>query len=88
MRALTGNLFLGIILDLCRAYGLQPYFLLLSLSALFRASVHTIEVSGDLAQADLQAWLDGRHAAVHGLHDKREAAKNFFNKLKVSRPRL
>jgi hypothetical protein len=46
-------------------------------------SVHTIEVSGDLAQAALQAWLDGRHAAVQGLHDKREAAKNFFNKLKV-----
>jgi hypothetical protein len=51
-------------------------------------TVHTIEVSGDLAQAALQAWLDGRHAAVQGLHDKREAAKNFFNKLKVSRPRL
>lgn len=44
-------------------------------------SVHTIEVSGDLAQADLQAWLDGRHAQVQGLHEKRERAKAFFQSL-------
>lgn len=45
-------------------------------------SVHTIEVSGDLAEADLQAWLDGRHAHVRGLHEKRAKAKAFFEGLK------
>lgn len=46
-------------------------------------SVHTIEVSGELTEADLQAWLDGRHTHVQGLHGKRERAKSFFESLKV-----
>lgn len=45
-------------------------------------SVHTIEVGGDMADADLQTWLDGRHTHVQDLHDKRENAKAFFEKLK------
>ncbi|HLX83820.1 MAG TPA: hypothetical protein VKR59_07970 [Terriglobales bacterium] len=46
-------------------------------------SVHTIEVSGDNTEADLKAWLDGRHAHVQGLHDKRETATAFFESLKA-----
>ncbi len=44
-------------------------------------SVHTIEVSGEHTEADLQAWLDGRHVHVQGMHDKRETAKAFLKKL-------
>ena len=44
-------------------------------------SVHTIEVSGENTEADLQVWLEGRHAHVQSLHGKREAAKSFFKKL-------
>lgn len=47
------------------------------------ASVHTIEVSGEQDDANLQEWLNGRHAHVQGLHEKRERAKVFFEKLKV-----
>jgi hypothetical protein len=46
-------------------------------------SVRTIEVSGARADADLQAWLDGRHAHVQELHGKREAAKACFENLKA-----
>jgi hypothetical protein len=40
-------------------------------------------VSGDLEDADLQAWLDGRHAQVQGVHEKSAKAKAFFQKLAV-----
>jgi hypothetical protein len=46
-------------------------------------SVHTFEVSGEHTEADLQAWLDSRHAHVKRQYHKRETAKDFFNKLKV-----
>ena len=46
-------------------------------------SVHTIEVSGDHTEADFQAWLDGRHAHVQELHEKREKARFFFETFKA-----
>ena len=46
-------------------------------------SVHTIEVSGEHTDAELQEWLNGRHSHVQGLHGKRERAKSFFNNLKL-----
>jgi hypothetical protein len=47
-------------------------------------SVHTFEVSGEHTEADLQAWLDSRHAHVRGQYHKREAAKDFFIKMSTS----
>lgn len=46
-------------------------------------STHTIEVGGEQADADLQEWLNGRHAHVQGLHVKRERARSFFESLKL-----
>jgi hypothetical protein len=46
-------------------------------------SVHTIEVSGSLAEADLQAWLAARHTRVQSLHEKSTKAQAFFENLKA-----
>jgi hypothetical protein len=47
------------------------------------ASCHTIEVSTDHTDAQIQEWLDGRHAHVQELHNRREKAKATIERLKA-----
>jgi hypothetical protein len=48
------------------------------------ASVHTLEVGTDTDE-QIKEWLDGRHAHVQGLHEKRERTKAILASLKEAK---